>query len=461
MLTAKFIISNLFTSQSGDIDIQKKDLNETGHIVVSAGLSNCGVIGKTNKKAKIMPANSITVDMFGNAFYRDEEYKITTHARVFALLPKFTMTKEIGLYISACMKYFQKKFSYSNMCSWKKICDLTLILPVQVNETGKPIIDSNKQFDSNGYFPDWNYMQDYIEKLEQEHISELEMELDAYLKATSLNDYELTEDDKRILASKLTKNGEFQADNIIRRSSVSGFISHVGLNPCSKSGNESGFAGELSKNEDGKEPAKESEPMPEGRWWKDGREFIFSDLFTSQTGDTDIQKKDINGKGCYVVSAGLSNHGIIGKTDREAKVIDKNTITVDMFGNAFYRDTDYKMVTHARVFALSPKFEMTESSGLYMTSCMSYLTKKFAYSNMCSWNKIQNLPICLPIQTDDSGKPVIDAGKTYSPKGYIPDWEYMEKYIKATEKEIIKEVVLYKDKVIAKAKEIAGEKEVA
>lgn len=418
MLTAKFIISNLFTSQSGDIDIQKKDLNETGHIVVSAGLSNCGVIGKTNKKAKIMPANSITVDMFGNTFYRDEEYKITTHARVFALLPKFTMTKEIGLYISACMKYFQKKFSYSNMCSWKKICDLTLILPVQVNEAGKPIIDSNKQFDSNGYFPDWNYMQDYIEKLEQEHILELESELDAYLKATGLNDYELTEDDKHILASKL-------------------------------------------KNEDGKEPSKESEPLPEGRWWKEGREFIFSDLFTSQTGDTDIQKKDINGKGCYVVSAGLSNHGIIGKTDREAKVIDKNTITVDMFGNAFYRDTDYKMVTHARVFALSPKFEMTESSGLYMTSCMSYLTKKFAYSNMCSWNKIQDLPICLPIQTDDSGKPVIDAGKTYSPDGYIPDWEYMEKYIKAIEKEIIKEVVLYKDEVIAKAKEIAGEKEVA
>lgn len=415
MLTAKFIISNLFTSQSGDIDIQKKDLNETGHIVVSAGLSNCGVIGKTNKKAKIMPANSITVDMFGNAFYRDEEYKITTHARVFALLPKFTMTKEIGLYISACMKYFQKKFSYSNMCSWKKICDLTLILPVQVNEAGKPIIDSNKQFDSNGYFPDWDYMQDYIEKLEQEHISELESELDTYLKATGLNDYELTEEDKHILASKL-------------------------------------------KNEGGKERVKESGPLPEGRWLKEGMEFIFSDLFTSQTGDTDIQKKDINGKGCYVVSAGLSNHGIIGKTDRESKVIDKNTITVDMFGNAFYRDTEYKMVTHARVFALSPKFEMTESSGLYMTSCMSYLTKKFAYSNMCSWNKIKDLPICLPIQTDDSGKPVIDAGKTYSPKGYIPDWEYMEKYIKATEKEIIKEVVLYKDTVIAKAKEIAGEK---
>lgn len=47
----------------------------------------------------------------------------------------------------------------------------------------------------------------------------------------------------------------------------------------------------------------------------------------------------------------------------------------------------------------------------------------------------------------------------YHPDGYVPDWEYMEKYIKATEKEIIKEVVLYKDEVIAKAKEITGEKE--
>ena len=89
------------------------------------------------------------------------------------------------------------------------------------------------------------------------------------------------------------------------------------------------------------------------------------------------------------------------------------------------------------------------------------MKQKYAWSNSVSYKKIQKDIFCLPIQTDDSGKPVIDAGKTYSPKGYVPDWDYMEKYIKATEKEIIKEVVLYKDKVIAKAKEIAGEKEVA
>lgn len=413
MLTAKFIISNLFTSQSGDIDIQKKDLNETGHIVVSAGLSNCGVIGKTNKKAKIMPANSITVDMFGNAFYRDEEYKITTHARVFALLPKFTMTKEIGLYISACMKYFQKKFSYSNMCSWKKICDLTLILPVQVNETGKPIIDSNKQFDSNGYFPDWNYMQDYIEKLEQEHISELEMELDAYLRATSLNDYELTEDDKHILASKL-------------------------------------------KNEDGKEPVKESEPLPEGGWWKEGREFLIDDLFAIKKGRRLTKANQTPGKIPFIGST-ETNNGITAYIGQKP-IFEENAITVSYngsVGQVFYQEEPFWASDDVNVLYLK-NHELNALLYCYIGTAIKKAGEKFSYSYKWNLKRMKETYICLPIQTDDSGKPVIDAGKTYSPKGYIPDWEYMEKYIKATEKEIIKEVVLYKDKVIEKAKEIAG-----
>lgn len=46
-----------------------------------------------------------------------------------------------------------------------------------------------------------------------------------------------------------TKNGEFPADNIVRGSNIPILTSHAGLNPRSKSGNESSFAGELSKTE--------------------------------------------------------------------------------------------------------------------------------------------------------------------------------------------------------------------
>ena len=190
---------------------------------------------------------------------------------------------------------------------------------------------------------------------------------------------------------------------------------------------------------------------------KEGRKFKPSYLFDAQNGDTDIQKKDINGNGHEVVSAGLLNCGFIGRSDKKAKTIPAETITIDMFGNAFYRDISYKMVTHARVFALLPKFEMNELIGLYLTTRFKFLHKMFSYSNMCSWNKVKKYTILLPIKTDSTGKPIIDQNKTYHPDGYIPDWEYMEKYIKATEKEVIKEVVLYKDEMIKKMKEITGE----
>ena len=39
--------------------------------------------------------------------------------------------------------------------------------------------------------------------------------------------------------------------------------------------------------------------------------------------------------------------------------------------------------------------------------------------------------IKLPIQRDDRGKPIVDADKKYSVNGYIPDWQFMDDYIKS------------------------------
>ena len=48
-------------------------------------------------------------------------------------------------------------------------------------------------------------MQDHIAELEQDHIAELEQ----YLIAAGLNDYELTEEDKSVLAAKLVDGGGY------------------------------------------------------------------------------------------------------------------------------------------------------------------------------------------------------------------------------------------------------------
>lgn len=124
------------------------------------------------------------------------------------------------------------------------------------------------------------------------------------------------------------------------------------------------------------------------------------DLFESSNGNFDIKKENINGKGEYVVTAGLTNNGILGQTDVKATIFDKNTITIDMFGAAFYRNFNYKMVTHARVFSLKPKFKISENIGLFLANCFHFLNKKFGYENMCSWAKINNTKIQLPTKNN-------------------------------------------------------------
>lgn len=95
-------------------------------------------------------------------------------------------------------------------------------------------------------------------------------------------------------------------------------------------------------------------------------------MFDSFNGDFDIQKEHINNCGEYVVTSGLTDDGILGKSDVNAKIFDNGTITVDMFGNVFYRQFKYKIVTHARVFSLKPKMKITDNQGLFISNALFF-----------------------------------------------------------------------------------------
>ena len=171
--------------------------------------------------------------------------------------------------------------------------------------------------------------------------------------------------------------------------------------------------------------------------WK---EFKLEELFTSENGDTDIQKTDITGTGVDVITAGATNNGILGKSDIPAKIFDGNSITVDMFGLCVYRPDEYKLVTHARVFSLQPKYaEMSSQNGLFLATLIGKLTSDFGYSNMCSWTKIKDFSIKLPVKETEE-----------------IDWDFMHKYIRAMEKVVIKDVVQWKDKELALTKNIVN-----
>lgn len=345
---------------------------EGSHPYVVRSSKNNGIRGYIkDDEAALNPARTISFAQdTAEMFYQEEAYFTGNNVKVASIKDGTPLNEMSALFIITALRKSMSAFHWGMSFELEKIKDITITLPA--TETHEP---------------DWNYMQERIAELEQERIAELEQ----YLIATGLNDYELTEEDKHILATKLTDGGASQ-------SSESG-------SGC----------------------------------WKEARKFKLDDLFNSETGNIDIKKDDIGNSGINVVSAGAGNCGIVGKTTLPSKTFCKNTITIDMFGNAFYQVSEYTMVTHARVFNLIPKTNgMSEQSGQYIVSLLKWMSSVFGFNNMCSWNKIHEYEILLP---------VFKTGQ--------PDWDFMDKYIHAIEKAVIADVVKYKDEIIMNTKAIA------
>ncbi|GAA9165201.1 restriction endonuclease subunit S [Helicobacter pylori] len=188
----EFKLGDLFEASNGDFDIQKRHINHKGEFVITAGLSNNGVLGQSDIKAKVFESHTITIDMFGCAFYRSFPYKMVTHARVFSLKPKFEINHKIGLFLSTLFFGYPKKFGYENMCSWAKIKNDKVILPLKPTANAQTLEDI-----------DFNFMEKFIAELEQCRLAELEQcrlaELEAYLKATGLSNTTLSNDEENAL----------------------------------------------------------------------------------------------------------------------------------------------------------------------------------------------------------------------------------------------------------------------
>ncbi|GAA9564529.1 restriction endonuclease subunit S [Helicobacter pylori] len=180
----EFKLGDLFEASNGDFDIQKRHINHKGEFVITAGLSNNGVLGQSDIQAKVFESHTITIDMFGCAFYRSFAYKMVTHARVFSLKPKFEINHKIGLFLSTLFFDYPKKFGYENMCSWAKIKNDKVILPLKPTAKTQTLKDI-----------DFTFMETFIAELEQCRLAELQ----AYLKATGLENTTLSSDEENAL----------------------------------------------------------------------------------------------------------------------------------------------------------------------------------------------------------------------------------------------------------------------
>ncbi|MGO5335645.1 restriction endonuclease subunit S [Bilifractor sp. LCP19S3_H10] len=195
----KFAIGALFKCAKGDVDLQQKDINGKGCYFINSGIDHRGIKGKTDRPARVFPPNTITIDFWGNAYYRDFEYKLATHNHVFSFSGPVIKNKLVGLYLEGALSKLPTIFSYNNMATWNKLKDIAIELPVIESP------DPDHEYTVEDI--DFEYMQEHITALERERIAELEREhiaeLDAYLVASGIDDYELTDEDKEILSISL------------------------------------------------------------------------------------------------------------------------------------------------------------------------------------------------------------------------------------------------------------------
>lgn len=373
----EFKISTLFDPQNGNTDLKKEHINGKGHPVVSSGVENTGIIGCTDVDARILPAHTITVDMFGNVYYRDFKYKEVTHARVFTLIPKgFELDIQTGLYFVSSLKVLSKIYSYNNMCSYSKISNMDILLPVIEN----PNPDHEYTVDDI----DWQYMRNRIAELEHDRITEL----DAYLQATGLNDYELTEEDEKALSEKVEWDS-FTIDDVFEPLKV-------------------GFVGEGQKiGSATKEPdAIHCVPLTCAKIGDNGI------MYWGKKGDFITYTNTL-----AVIADGAVSAGLVYAQPEEAGA----------YSHSYFIDTKEKNVSRYAKQFLS-----------------SVLTKviypKYSREDAPRWNKIESEEIYLPIKSDGT-----------------PNFDYMERYIRAMEKVVIADVVKYKDKVIETTKKVVGE----
>ncbi len=160
--------------------------------LVTAGYENYGVAEYiSNHDQKVFKGNTITIDMFANAFYRYSEYSADDN--ILVLTPKFTMSYRIGLCVTARINAVLKaKFSYGKQYRQKDFNVTIISLPLKPTANAQTL---------EGI--DFHFMETFIAELEQCRLAELEQcrlaELQAYLKATGLENTTLSSDEENAL----------------------------------------------------------------------------------------------------------------------------------------------------------------------------------------------------------------------------------------------------------------------
>mgnify|MGYP002765185554 CR=1 FL=1 len=168
--------------------------------------------------------------------------------------------------------------------------------------------------------------------------------------------------------------------------------------------------------------------------------FAVNKILTIMNGKGITKEEIQENKGTLpVVQSGETDNGVFGKVNIDYCKSMKYTytvkpcLTVARSGSAGFVSFHAKgcvVGDSAKILLLNDDVATTESY-LFLRTVLMMNKFKYAYGRKVTEEKYINDYIALPICFSDNSTPFIDKDKKYSEEGYVPDWEFMENYIKS------------------------------
>lgn len=319
-----------------------------------AGIGNAGVVGRISNPVASFPANSLTVDIFGNTFYRDCPFGAGDDTGVYWNVSR-TYSKEQMLFMGiAIERSLRGKFSFGNKLRSSQSYDFKISLPV--THSGEI---------------DFAFMDSFLRELEEERIRELA----AYLKASGLADSKLSASERKAL-------DQFGAIE-----------------------------------------------------W---REFRYDEIFNHIEQGRRLKKDDqIPGEIPFVMS-GITNAGVVNLISNPVASFPANSLTIDIFGNVFYRSFAYGLGDDTGAYWNDEMHYSTEKMLFFAASMARSLLGKFSYGHKLRSSKSLGFKMLLPALTSD-----------------LPDYGYMETFMRAVQKLVVRDVADFAANRISATKQSA------
>ena len=170
-------------------------------------------------------------------------------------------------------------------------------------------------------------------------------------------------------------------------------------------------------------------------------EFEFIKIFNNIKQGRRLKKDDQLPGNIPFVMSGTTNTGVVGYISNPVAKFPKNSITIDIFGNSFFRNYDFGAGDDTGVY-WNNEIEYSKTCMLFFAATMERaLRGKYSYGKKLRSSQSVHFKMQLPTK---DGK---------------PDYDAMATLISAVQKMVIKDVVRLTDSRIEKTKELTGNDE--